>query len=47
MYTDDLFSFIGNRRGHVRQTEDEGVPVDPDTPPALKEAKNMLLRLMK
>lgn len=44
---DDLFSFFDNRGGHMRQTEDRGVPVDPDSTPTLKKAKNMLLRLMK
>lgn len=42
----DIFGFIGNRGGHVRQTEDKGVPVDPDTPPTLRKG-NLLLRLMK
>jgi len=44
MFTDDLFTFISNRGGHVRQTEGKGAPVAPDTPPALKKAKIMLLR---
>lgn len=46
MHIGDLFSFTGNRRVHVRWTEDKCVPGDPDTSPTLKKAKNMLLMLM-